>query len=135
MDNNSGGFKYTYSAREREEINKIREKYTERGPEEENKLERLRRLDARPAARARAVSLIFGVVGTLTLGLGMSLVMSNLGELIGTHRDLILPLGIAVGAVGGVLTALAYPIYSAVLKKERGRVAAEILRLSDELMR
>ena len=48
MDNNSkdqNGFSYTYSAKEQAELKRIREKYTET-TETEDKLTRLRRLDA-----------------------------------------------------------------------------------------
>ena len=69
--NENGGFRYTYSASEQEELRRIRERYTA-PTETENKMERLRRLDAGVAAKAQAVSLIFGVIGTLILGLGMS---------------------------------------------------------------
>ena len=40
-------FQYTYSASEQAEIKRIRERYTEKGREEEDKMARLRRLDAR----------------------------------------------------------------------------------------
>ena len=42
---------------------------------------------------------------------------------------------IAVGLVGMVLVALAYPLYNRVLKKQREKIAPEILRLSDELLK
>jgi hypothetical protein len=44
-------------------------------------------------------------------------------------------IGILVGVVGMVLVGLAYPIYNRVLKKERRKIAPEILRLSDELLK
>lgn len=44
-------------------------------------------------------------------------------------------LGIAVGVAGMVLVALAYPVYNRVLKLHRDRIAPEILRLSDELLK
>ena len=44
-------------------------------------------------------------------------------------------IGIVVGIVGMVLVAVAYPIYNRVLKKQRERIAPEILRLSDELLK
>jgi hypothetical protein len=34
-----------------------------------------------------------------------------------------------------VLVALAYPVYNRVLKKQREKIAPEILRLSDELLK
>ena len=44
-------------------------------------------------------------------------------------------LGIFAGVVGMVLVALAYPLYNRVLKKQREKIAPEILRLSDELLK
>ena len=43
-------------------------------------------------------------------------------------------LGILVGLCGLIMAALAYPLYNRTLKKERERIAPEILRLSDELL-
>ena len=43
--------------------------------------------------------------------------------------------GVPVGLTGLVLVALAYPVYNRVLKKERERIAPEILRLSEELLK
>ena len=128
------GFSYTYSASEQAEIRSIREKYTEK-PREESSMERLRRLDARPTQRAQTVSLILGVVGVLILGIGMSLIMSEFGEILGAYRHLALPVGILIGGVGGALVALAYPVYHWILKRERRKVAPEILRLTDLLMK
>ncbi len=133
MENKNGdGFSYTYSAKEQEELRKIREKYTNR---EEDKLTRLRKLDAGVTQKAQAISLVFGVVGVLILGFGMSLIMSELGAMLGSHRDMAMPIGIAVGVVGGILTGLAYPIYNFVLKREKKKAAPEIIRLTDELLK
>jgi len=44
-------------------------------------------------------------------------------------------IGILVGVLGLVMVALAYPIYNTVLQKERRRIAPEILRLSEELLK
>ena len=65
----------------------------------------------------------------------MSLVMTNLGGLLGLHEKTNLLLGIFVGIVGIVLISLAYPTYNHILKKERKRIAPEIIRLSGELMK
>ena len=131
MDNNNG-FQYTYSAKEQEELKRIREKYVSR---EEDKMERLRRLDHSVAQRAQTVGLVFGIVGVLILGLGMSLVMSEFGEILGQYRSLALPLGVAVGLVGGILISLAYPMYNLTVKSTRKKIAPEIIKLTDELMK
>ena len=132
MENNSNGFSYTYSAREQAEIRRIREKYTGEA-KEEDKMERLRRLDGRATQRAQSVALILGVIGALILGLGMSLVMTDLGAALRLKNAL--PVGIAIGVLGCIPVGLAYPIYGFILNRERKKIAPEILRLADELMK
>lgn len=128
MENNET-FKMTYSAQQQEEIQAIRKKYA---PPAEDKMAQLRALDARVSKKASAVALTAGTVGTLLLGVGMSLLMSDFGALLGL---LAFPAGLAAGVVGILLLAGAYPLYCRTLKQERARVAPEILRLSDELMK
>lgn len=129
MNNNNETFKMTYSAEQQEEIDKIRKKYT---PREQDKMERLRALDASVGKKATAISIVVGIVGTLLMGVGMSLTMSDFGELIGS---LAMPIGISVGVVGIAVLACAYPIYEHTIKKERKKIAPEIIRLTDELMK
>lgn len=43
--------------------------------------------------------------------------------------------GIILGISGLVLAGAAYPVYSRVTKIERDKIAPEILRLTEELMR
>ena len=132
MEENNASFSYTYSGKEQAEVEKIRNKYL---PKEENKLEQLRKLDSIPQRNAQVWSLCLGVVGTLLLGSGMSLFMTDLGSGLGFSQTLSLVLGILVGVFGMVLVALAHPVYLRVLKKEQQRIAPEILRLTDELMK
>ena len=133
-NNENGGFRYTYSAKEQAELKRIRDKYTA-PTEAEDKMTRLRRLDASVTNTAQAVALIFGVIGTLILGFGMSLCMTDLGEILGSYRDMAMVIGIIVGVIGGVLASLAYPIYNAIVKAKRKKLAPEIIRLTDELMK
>ena len=126
---NKEGFSFTYSAQQQKEIEEIRKKYF---PQEENKMEQLRKLHAVPTQKAQAASLAVGVIGALIMGTGMSLAMTEIGAALGVFAMI---LGIAVGIVGMVLVAVAYPIYNRVLKKQRERIAPEILRLSDELLK
>ena len=136
MENNNenNGFQYTYSAKEQAELKRIREKYTPT-TEVEDKMVRLRRLDASVTQKAQAVALIFGVIGALILGTGMSLCMTDFAQILGSHRDMAMVVGIPVGLVGGVLAALAYPMYNLIVKRERKKIAPEIIRLTDELMK
>lgn len=133
-ENKTNGFQYTYSADEQEEVKRIRDKYMP-ATEAEDKMERLRRLDAGVTRKAQTVSLTFGVVGVLLLGFGMSLFMADLGAVLGLQNNLAMAVGILLGVVGGVLAGVAYPLYQTVVKRERKKHAAEILRLTEELMK
>ena len=124
MENNQNGFQYTYSAKEQAEIKNIRSKYI---PKEENKMEQLQRLDASATQKATMYAIIVGVIGALILGAGMSCCM--------VWTDALLIPGIVIGIIGMAVLAVAYPLYNRTLKKERERIAPEILRLTDELMK
>lgn len=127
-------FNYIYSAKEQEEIKAIRQKYV---PQErtEDKMEQLRRLDASVTQKASIYSLVVGIIGALILGTGMSLAMTELGEMIGLQGGTALLTGILIGMIGIVLVCIAYPIYNRMIKKEREKIAPEIIRLTDELMK
>ncbi len=127
MDNNKkngSAFRYTYSAKEQEELKRIRQKYA---PPEEDKMEQIRRLDRSVNEKGTVISIVLGVLGTLILGLGMSCALVWQGMLF-------LP-GIFIGLAGIGILASAYPVYNHVTRKERERIAPEILRLTDELMK
>lgn len=128
MENNQS-FEYTYSAEQQKEVEAIRKKYL---PKEEDKMEQLRRLHYSATQKAQVASITVGIVGTLVLGIGMSLCMTELGAVLGHYAWV---LGIVSGLIGLILVALAYPLYNRVLKKERERIAPEILRLSEELLK
>lgn len=117
-------FQYTYSAKEQEELKNIRSKYM---PKEESTMERLRRLDRCVTHKATIWALSTGIIGTLILGTGMSCCM--------VWSDRYFLPGILIGIIGMAITSAAYPLYNHVLKKERARVAPEIIRLTDELMK
>ena len=117
-------FNYTYSAKQQEEIKNIRKKYV---PQEEDKMEQLRKLDNSVTQKATMVSIIVGVIGALILGIGMCCTMVWEGVWF-------IP-GIVIGIIGIVVVSIAYPLYNLTLKKEREKIAPEILRLTDELMK
>ena len=120
---NKETFSYTYSAKQQEEIQKIRKKYV---PKEADKMEYLRRLDASVAQKSTVISLAAGIIGALILGVGMCCCL--------VWTDLFV-LGIVVGIIGISAVSAAYPVYNYVTKKEREKIAPEIIRLTDELMR
>ena len=129
MENKLDTFHYTYSAQQQAEVDMIRAKYL---PPREDKLETLRRLDNSVHKKPMALSLSLGVVGTLLLGTGMSLIMTDLAAVLGFFRYV---LGLVLGINGLAAVILAWPVYEYVLKRERQRLAPEILRLSEELMK
>ncbi len=87
---------------------------------------RLRRLDASVTNTAQAVALVFGVIGTLILGFGMSLCMTDLGEILGSYKDMAMVIGITIGIVGGILASLTYPIYNAIVMAKRKKLAPRL---------
>ncbi len=115
-------FEYTYSAPDQEEVRRIREKYLPApGPDA---LEQLRSLDAGVTRRATLWAVTLGLLGTLVLGGGMSLCL--VWEA--------LTIGIPLGLAGMALMAFAHPLYRRILRRERERIAPEILRLSETLL-
>lgn len=122
--NQNDSFTYTYSAKQQEELKRIRQKYL---PPEEDKMERLKRLDQSATRKGSVVSLILGVLGTFLLGIGMCCTIV-------WAETLFIP-GIAVGILGIVLIILANPVYQYITKIERAKIAPEIIRLTDELLK
>ena len=118
-------FNYTYSASQQEEIKKIRDKYS--SEKTEDKMEQLRRLDKSVTKPGTVISLIVGVISCLILGVGMCCTMVWGGDFF--------VIGIIVGVVGIVGIICAYPVYSAITKARREKLADEIIRLSDELLK
>lgn len=135
MENNERTtFRYTYNAKEQEEIKAIRKKYS--APEEkEDKMAQLRRLDNDVTSKATTISLFIGIIGALILGSGMSLAMTDIGAFLGMGEGLSILVGILIGIPGIILVCLSYPVYNRVIKKEREKIAPEIIRLTDELMK
>ena len=127
MEEKNETFSYTYSAKEQEEIKKIRDKYAA-PTKEEISMEQLRRLDASTTRGATVVSLIIGIVSTLLFGVGMCCTMIS-------EWETYFIFGIIIGVIGIIGVAAAYPIYTHMVKRKRAKLAPEIMRLSEELLR
>lgn len=125
MEGKNEVFNYTYSAAEQEEIKNIREKYAPR-TQREDKMETLRRLDKSVTKPGMIVSLTVGILSTLVMGIGMCCVMVWDGLFIQ---------GIIIGIIGIIGMVAAYPIYTRITKKRREKLAPEIMRLTDELIK
>lgn len=119
-------FSYTYSAKQQEEIKAIREKYI---PAADDKMEQLRRLDASATRPGRVAALTLGIVGSLLLGIGMCCCM------VWGDSIVVFVIGIVVGVAGIVGASLAYPMYTRMTKRQREKIAPEVLKLTEELMK
>lgn len=126
MEEKRETFTYTYSATRQEEIKRIREKYAP-PTQEEDKMERLRKLDRDVTKPGLIAALVVGTVSTLIMGLGMCCTMVW-GE------SLFVP-GIVIGVTGIAGICAAYPLYIRMTKRQRDKLAPEIMRLTDELLR
>ncbi len=134
-DRENSSFSYSYSAKEREEIKNIRDKYVLSEKGEEDGMTKLRRLDESVTSKATVIALVMGIIGALVMGTGMSLIMTDLAKAIHMSSDVALVVGIVLGVLGMAVASLAYPVYDLTVKKERERIAPEIIRLTDELMK
>ena len=129
---NKDKFSYSYSAGEQDELRKIRARDAE--DKASDPLERVRRLDESVTRIPTVIALILGVVGTLILGAGMSLIMTDLGASLSLGYAACWGIGLSLGLVGIATAAAAYPIYSAVLSRRKRKVGPEILALLDGMM-
>ena len=121
MDNENT-FQYTYSASENQEVLNIRKKYL---PQEESKLEELKRLDNLVQTSGVMESLCAGIGGCMVFGIGMCLAM----EVIGHMRWL----GIVLGLAGIFGMLVAFPVYRKFFSKAKAEYTPRILELTAEL--
>ena len=117
-------FEFTYSAKQQNEVERIRNKYVSK---EETKMEKLIRLDKQAERPGTIASIAVGVVGSLILGVGMCFV------LVWNSSIVMFIAGIVIGIVGIIIAGLAYPIYNKVTQKERAKIAEQVIALSKEL--
>ena len=109
-------------------VEKIRFQYTQ---QENTDLDALKALDARVKKPANVFGYVYGSIGTVIMGSGMSLVLTDIGTMLGMTETLI-P-GIAVGVVGMVMALTTYPIYKKILNSRKKKYAARIMELSDRI--
>ena len=122
MENKKDTFHYTYSAKQQEEIENIRKKYL---PQEESKMDQLRKLDQSTTKKGTIISIAVGVIGCLLFGFGMCCTLVWM-------EQLFIP-GVILGIIGMAIVVAAYPLYTHITKKEREKLAPQILKLTEEL--
>ena len=111
-------------------VQKIRTQYTEK---EGTELDALKTLDTKVKRPANMFGYIFGSIGAIVMGSGMSLVMTDIGAKIGMSETMI-P-GVIIGIVGMFMAIINYPIYKGILVKRRKKYADKIIALSDKIMK
>lgn len=120
-------FTYSYSAptqSERREIENIKSRYEIR-EKEQSKLERLKALDKKVKNVPLIISLTVGIAGILIFGFGMALAM-QWGYYVA---------GVTVGIAGAAVMGANAFLHKFVSKKMKDKYGAEILKLSDELLK
>lgn len=120
-------FKYKYEAptiEERKEIDSIRREYLPKD-ESMSKLERLRYLNNKVKSIPTILGLCLGIGGLLLFGTGMTFFL---------EWTSVWYFGVPFVVVGIIVAILAYPIYTACLKKLKNKYSQEILALSNELL-
>ena len=110
-------------------VQKIRTQYTEA---KHTELDELKALDAKVKRPANTFAYTYGTVSAVIMGAGMSLVMTEIGEMIGLTNAMV-P-GIVIGVVGMGMALSTYPIYKKLLNARKKKYAPEILKLSDKIM-
>ena len=109
---------------------KIRAQYMEKIPSE---LDALRKLDVKVKRPANVFAYVFGSISAIVMGAGMSLVMTEIGAIIGLASAMV-P-GIVIGIVGMGMALSTYPIYKKILNSRNKKYAPEILKLSEKVMK
>ena len=110
-------------------VQKIRTQYTQK---QYTELDELKALDAKVKRPANVFGYTYGSIGAIIMGAGMSLVMTEIGSVIGLANAMV-P-GIAVGVVGLAMVVSTYPIYKKMLNSRKKRYAPQVLALSKKLM-
>lgn len=108
---------------------RIRTQYTEKKPTE---LDELKELDIKAKRPAKIFSYVFGSISAIVMGSGMSLVMSNIGDILKISEPM-LP-GIVIGTVGLAMALVNYPIFKGIVNSRKNKYAPQILALSDKIM-
>ena len=111
-------------------VQKIRTQYTEK---QHTELDALKELDAKVKRLANVFAYTYGAVSAIVMGAGMSLVMTEIGQIIGLENTMV-P-GVVIGIVGLGMAVSTYSIYKRILNSRKKKYASQILCLSEKLMK
>lgn len=110
-------------------VQKIRTQYTEK---EHTQLDELKALDAKVKCPANVFAYVFGGLSAIIMGGGMSLVMTDIGSIVGMKNAMV-P-GIIIGIIGMIMAIVNYPMHKSILASRKKKYSGEILKLSEKLM-
>ena len=110
-------------------VQKIRTQYTEK---EHTALDALKALDVKVKRPANVFAYTFGSISAIIMGSGMSLVMTDIAQMVGIQDPMLY--GIIIGVLGMAMAILNYPIYKRILGARRKKFADKIITLSDQIM-
>lgn len=108
---------------------KIRTQYMEKQTTE---LDELRELDAKVKRPANVFAYVFGVISAIIMGAGMSLIMTEIGDMLGIANTM--TVGVVIGVIGLVMAIINYPVYKGILNSRKRKYGAEIIKLSEKIM-
>ena len=108
---------------------KIRTQYMEKQPSE---LDSLRKLDAKVKRPANVFAYVFGSISAIVMGAGMSLVMTDIGKIVGIANNM--AYGIIIGIIGLALAIINYPIYNGIMNSRKKKYADKIIKLSEKII-
>lgn len=111
-------------------VEKIRSQYTEQA---QTSLDALKALDRKAKKPVNVFAYIYGSIGAVVLGAGMSLIMTDIGAILGL-RETMVP-GIIAGVAGLLMSCTTYPIYKKMMASRKKKYAPQILELSDRVMK
>ncbi len=110
-------------------VHKIRTQYTEKASTE---LDELKRLDKRAKRPGKIFAYVFGVLAALIAGFGMSLVMTDIGDVLKIESNILW--GVIIGLVGISMTAVCPLIHSRLILVGKRKNADKIVTLADKIM-
>ena len=110
-------------------IQKIRTQYTEK---EHTDIDELKALDKKVKRPANIFAYVFGSISAIVMGSGMSLVMTDISEIVGIRNPMLW--GIVIGVAGMLMAIVNYPVYKKILSSRRKKYADKIIALSNKLM-
>ena len=91
----------------------------------------LRKLDAKVKKPVNVFAYVFGSLGAIVMGSGMSLIMTDIGSKIGMTETMV-P-GVAIGVIGMLMVLVNYPVCKRMLSSRRKKYADEIIALSNKI--